>query len=247
MRARNMTLQDIATELGVAKSSVSLWVRDVPFTPSKRRTGPQRRPHPFHEAKLAQIAACDADGLERIGTLRDDAFLAAGVALYAGEGAKTDGSVKFANTDPSMIRFFCAWLRRYFEIDEARLRVRVYLHQGLDLDAAEAHWSEVTGDSARLSSARRTERWPIRASAGTSTSSGASTSCYACSTTHRRIMGLVRALLSSRRHSGVAQPAERSAVNRNVESSSLSPGAILFARLAGRVRRGLELGPWPDP
>jgi len=33
MRARNMTLQDIATELGVAKSSVSLWVRDVPFTP----------------------------------------------------------------------------------------------------------------------------------------------------------------------------------------------------------------------
>ncbi len=36
MRARNMTLQDIATELGVSKSSVSLWVRDVPFTPSKR-------------------------------------------------------------------------------------------------------------------------------------------------------------------------------------------------------------------
>ena len=52
-----MTLQDIATELGVAKSSVSLWVRDVPFTPSKRRTGPRRRPHPMHEAKLAQIAA----------------------------------------------------------------------------------------------------------------------------------------------------------------------------------------------
>jgi transcriptional regulator with XRE-family HTH domain len=63
MRARNMTLQDIATELGVAKSSVSLWVRDVPFTPWKRRTGPRRRPHPAHEAKLAQIAASDADGI----------------------------------------------------------------------------------------------------------------------------------------------------------------------------------------
>ena len=57
LRARNMTLQDIATELGVAKSSVSLWVRDVPFTPSKRRTGRRSRPHPAHEAKLAQIAA----------------------------------------------------------------------------------------------------------------------------------------------------------------------------------------------
>ena len=55
MRARSMTLQDIATQLGVAKSSVSLWVRDVEFVPSPRRTGAQRRPHPFHEAKLAQI------------------------------------------------------------------------------------------------------------------------------------------------------------------------------------------------
>ena len=29
LRARNMTLQDIATELGVSRSSVSLWVRDA--------------------------------------------------------------------------------------------------------------------------------------------------------------------------------------------------------------------------
>jgi hypothetical protein len=86
MRARSMTLQDIATELGVAKSSASLWVRDVEFVPSPRRYGAQRRRHPFHEAKLAQIEQCDA-GIARIGTLSDHTFLAAGVALYAGEGA----------------------------------------------------------------------------------------------------------------------------------------------------------------
>jgi hypothetical protein len=62
----------------------------------------------------------------------------AGVALYAGEGAKRDGAVKFANSDPRMIGFYCAWLRRFFEIDEARLRVRLYLHQGLDLSASVA-------------------------------------------------------------------------------------------------------------
>jgi hypothetical protein len=45
--------------------------------------------------------------------------------LYAGEGSKTDGDVRFANTDPAMMRFFCAWLRHFFVIDEARLRVRV--------------------------------------------------------------------------------------------------------------------------
>jgi len=35
--------------------SVSLWVRDVPFTPTLRLRGPYRRPHPAHEAKLRQI------------------------------------------------------------------------------------------------------------------------------------------------------------------------------------------------
>ena len=54
----------------------------------------------------------------------------------------------FANTNPAMIAFFCAWLRRFFTIDESRLRVRVYLHEGLDLDAAEAFWSRVDRRSA---------------------------------------------------------------------------------------------------
>ncbi|HEY3673267.1 MAG TPA: hypothetical protein VGN51_20195 [Acidimicrobiia bacterium] len=196
MRARNMTLQDIATELGVAKSSVSLWARDVPFTPSKRRTGPQRRPHPFHEAKLAQIAALNAEGIERVGTLGDDAFLAAGIALYAGEGSKTDGQVRFANTDATMVRFFCAWLRHFFEVDEQRLRIRVYLHQGLDLGAAYDFWSEVTGVPLHQF------RAPYRAVADPTIrvnkhDFGCVYVNYSCTTTHRRIMGLMRALLSS--------------------------------------------------
>ena len=196
MRADNMTLQDIATELGVAKSSVSRWVRDVPFTSSERRTGPHRRPHPAHEAKLAQIAALNAEGIVRIGTLADDAFLVAGVALYAGEGSKTDGCVRFANSDPAMIRFFCAWLRRFFTIDESRLRARVYLHHGLDLDAAQAHWSEVSGIPLdQFTKAYRAVPDPsIRRNKH---EFGCCYVDYGCSRTHRQVMGLVRALLSS--------------------------------------------------
>ena len=40
LRAQNRTLADIAQILGVSKSSVSLWVRDVPFTPTLRLRGP---------------------------------------------------------------------------------------------------------------------------------------------------------------------------------------------------------------
>jgi transcriptional regulator with XRE-family HTH domain len=196
LRAQNLTLADIASQLDVSKSSVSLWVRDVPFTPSKRRHGAQRRRHPQRVAKLKQIRELDAAGRDLIGRLDESAFLVAGVALYAGEGAKRDASVTFANSDPGMIRLHCAWLRRFFEVDEARLRVRVYLHQGLDLEAAEAFWSELTAVP------RSQFHAPYRAIADPSIrrnkhENGCATVVYSCTKTHREIMGLVRALLSS--------------------------------------------------
>jgi hypothetical protein len=196
MRARGTTLLDIADVLGVSKSSVSLWVRDVEFTPSPRRYGAHRRPHPAHEAKLGEIESCNVEGVERLGVVSEEAFLVGGVALYAGEGGKTDGDVLFANTDERMVRMFCAWLRRYFDIDEARLRVRVYLHEGLDLHAAQAHWALVTRiPLEQFRSAYRAVADPsIRRAKH---EFGCVQVSYACSRTHRRIMGLVRALLSS--------------------------------------------------
>ncbi len=196
LRARNMTLADIAAQLGVSKSSVSLWVRDVPFTPSKRRSGPHRRTHPASRAKQRQIEDLNRAGLERIGTLGEEAFLAAGVALYAGEGAKTDGKVLFANTDPRMIEFFCRWLRHFFDVDEARMRASVYLHEGLDMDAAQTFWSRVTEIP------RSQFRAGYRAVADPSIRrakhiNGCAYVYYCCSSTHRAIMGLIGALLSS--------------------------------------------------
>ena len=94
-----------------------------------------------------------------------------------------------------MMRFFCVWLRRFFEIDESRLRGRVYLHEGLDLDAAHARWSEVMEIPLAQFCA------PYRAVADTSIRRnkhefGCAYLTYSCASTHRAVMGMVRALLS---------------------------------------------------
>jgi hypothetical protein len=195
LRAQNRTLADIAETLGASKSSVSLWVRDVPFTPSLRLRGPHRRPHPAHEAKLRQIEELDREGMERIGTLSEKEFLITGVALYAGEGGKRDGAVQFANTDPAMVRLFCAWLRHFFDIDESRLRARVYLHEGLDLEAAEAFWSATT-EVPRVQFRRAHRAVPDASIRHNKHVHGCAYVYYCCSKTHRQIMGLIRALLS---------------------------------------------------
>jgi hypothetical protein len=224
LRAQSRTLADIAEILDVSKSSVSVWVRDVPFTPSKRRYGPHARYHPWQTRKLRQIKQMNEWGSDQIGRLSEKAFLAAGAALYAGEGSKTGHSVRFANTDPTMVRFFCAWLRRFFDIDESRLRVRVYLHEGLDLDAAERFWAEATR-------VPRTQFGkPYRAVADSSIRKtkheyGCVYVGYSCARTLRAIMGLVRALLSSESYSGVAQQVAQRIVNPEIAGSSPAPGA----------------------
>lgn len=204
LRAQNRTLADIAQTLGVSKSSVSLWVRDVPFTPSRRRYGSQRRRQPLRERKVREIEELNREGVVRIGALSDGAFFIAGVALYAGEGAKADALVKFANSDPEMVRFFCAWFRRFFEVDEARLRCSVYLHQGLDLEATESFWSDLTGIP-RGQFGKPYRAVPDPSIRRNKHEHGCFYVIYSCSRTHRQIMGLVRALLSSQSYSGVAQ------------------------------------------
>ncbi len=148
----------------------------------------------------------------------------AGVALYAGEGAKTGGAVVFANSDAEMVAFFCAWLRRFCAIDESRLRIRVYLHEGLDRDAAQSFWSRVTGVPVGQF------RAPYRAVADhtirkTKHANGCVYVRYSCSRTLRAVMGLVRALLTCNLQSGVAQPAEQRPVKPMVVGSSPTPGA----------------------
>jgi len=196
LRAQSWTLQEIADELGVAKSSVSLWVCGVEFVPKPRQPGSHRKPHPWIARKDAEIEELREEGRRHLGEMSEEAFLVAGVALYAGEGGKTDGEVKFANSDPRMLVLFCTWLRHFFEIDESRVHLRLYLHEGLDLESANHFWSDLLDiPVAQFYKPYRAVPDPsIRRAKHINGCPGVS---YGCTRTHRKIMGLVHALLSS--------------------------------------------------
>ena len=87
LRRTGLPLAEIAARLGVSRSSVSLWVRDVDFVALPR---PQ-----------AEIDQLLAEGHTGIGRLSEREFLVAGVALYAGEGTKRDGAVRSPTVIPA--------------------------------------------------------------------------------------------------------------------------------------------------
>ncbi len=197
LRAESWTLQEIADELGVAKGSVSVWVRDVEFTPKPRNRGhSSHRPHPLTVKKEAELSSCRAEAIKLIGALSDRDLEMYCLALYAGEGAKADGGgIVFANSDTRLIVIFLHWLRSSFEIDETRLRMRLYLHAGLDLDRALDHWVLMTGIPLTQFNT------PYRAVADATIrrnkhAFGCATVVYRCALTHRRVMARIEAISS---------------------------------------------------
>jgi transposase len=89
LRRTGLPLAEIAARLGVSKSSVSLWVRDVEFQPRPPvARGRRRAPNAQQRRKQAEIDRLLEEGRTRIGRLSEREFLVAGVALYGGRGPR---------------------------------------------------------------------------------------------------------------------------------------------------------------
>ncbi|MEU1853600.1 hypothetical protein ABZ499_31140 [Streptomyces sp. NPDC019990] len=154
LRLRGWTYDQIQVELGCSKSSISLWVRDLP-KPERRRTPEEasaiaRRGWEVtlhlrdEERRRTKHAAKQA-----VGTLSQRELFLLGVGLYWAEGSKDKPydrreNVRFVNSDPDMIRVFLAWLD-LLGVERERVRFTVMIHETADVAGAEQHWGELVG------------------------------------------------------------------------------------------------------
>ena len=197
LRAQSWTLKAIADELGVAKGTVSVWVRDVDHTPNPRNRGHPAGPkHPMRVKKEVELERCAGDARQWVSTLSDRDLTMLALGLYAGEGSKTTSEVSMANTNPLYLLVFVTWLRRVFDIDESRLKVVLYLHADLDLAAANTYWSGL------LAIPQTQFRKPYRAVPDATIRTrkhqfGCATVRYSCVHTFRRVMAMIDAVSSS--------------------------------------------------
>jgi hypothetical protein len=156
LREQGLAYHQIAAELGVSKSSVSLWVRDLPrpprlsFQECRKRSAEGVRRYwavqgPLREAGRAAVSAAAA---AQIGELSDREILIAGAIAYWCEGGKSKphnphDRVSFVNSDAALIRFFLRFLD-VAGVGPERLIFRVYIHESADVEAAQRFWLDAT-------------------------------------------------------------------------------------------------------
>jgi transposase-like protein len=124
------SIREIAAFVGVSRSSVSLWVRDIELTDDQHAALFARNPayngqRVGAQAKVAKYRAIreqhqrDGRPLARNG----DPLFAAGCMLYWAEGSKRRNSAMMSNSDPELLRFFVRFLRRYFGVPDEQFSV----------------------------------------------------------------------------------------------------------------------------
>ncbi|TLS40428.1 hypothetical protein FE633_41525 [Streptomyces montanus] len=154
LREQGWTYNEIQAELGCSKSSVSLWVRDLPH-PEPRCTPEEQRAR--MNAGLARLRATQdrerADvkqaAAAAIGELSERELFIAGVALYWAEGSKDKPyrrteALQFINSDPNVIKLYLRWLES-LGVERERMRFRVSIHATADAAEAVAFWADLVG------------------------------------------------------------------------------------------------------
>lgn len=94
--------------------------------------------------RIKQTIDIQNESSKQIGKLSNRDKFISGIALYSGEGDKTDSQVGFSNTNPMLIKFMISWFRTYCSIPEEKYRGSLWLHQGLNEKKAKIFWSELT-------------------------------------------------------------------------------------------------------
>ena len=134
-REQGQSIKEIARAVGVSRSSVSLWVRDIELTPMQIDALRQRNPALNGQMIGQRVRSEKARALRRraqeegrLAARRGDAMHAAGCMLFWAEGSRKQNAVQFTNSDPAMLGYFARFIRTYFDPPPARLRVACNLY-----------------------------------------------------------------------------------------------------------------------
>jgi transposase-like protein len=161
LRRQHHSVPEIATELGIVKSTAYQWVRDLPLDADARKAlfAREHSSTTGHGQMMAETrwseyrAQRDRRRSEVTSTaggalppLSEAELLRLGALVYWCEGEKEkpwrqSGAVQFINSDVGLIRLFLSFLR-VSGVEPDRIRYRVSIHENADAAEAVRWWAD---------------------------------------------------------------------------------------------------------
>ena len=157
LRKQGKSYNDICSELGMSKSTLSSWFKGIDFSEGVRKSliEESKRTSSARIIELNKIrgialkASYEVAEQEAIGELekyKDNPLFIAAIIAYWGEGDKVkNGQVRLINVDPKMIKLFKTFLLDVCGVPNEKIYVALYIYHDLDEQGCKSFWSKETG------------------------------------------------------------------------------------------------------
>lgn len=123
LRKQGLSYSEILAQIPVAKSTLSLWLRDVGLAKRQARKDARVR---ATELIMREVA-------KDIGAISRRELFLMGVMSYWAEGAKEkeyrpSADIQFSNSDADMVRLFLRWLDNILQVSKQDVYFDLYVH-----------------------------------------------------------------------------------------------------------------------
>jgi hypothetical protein len=154
LRRKGKSYSEILKLVKISKSTLSLWLRDIPLSEKQKRKLEGRTKSRYSGSKARQQARINLtneiikSSRKESNNLLEDKLFLSGLMLYWAEGTKRgEEMVNFSNSDPNMVKLMMRWFRKVCKVREERFRIQVHIHSLLNQKDIKNYWSNLTGIS----------------------------------------------------------------------------------------------------
>ncbi|MDA1334758.1 MAG: hypothetical protein O2794_01930 [bacterium] len=150
LREHGLSYREILKEVPVAKSTLSLWLRDVGLSKLQKQRITQKRidaalrgAKKKKEIRLQRTQDVKLSARKEVSRFIKDPLWLSGVMLYWAEGSKQKDwlpsqGVEFINMDSRTILLFIEWSQKYF--DSPRFVYRMHIHERANILKSQTYW-----------------------------------------------------------------------------------------------------------
>ena len=157
LRIEGRSIGDIARIVDVAKSTVSLWCRDIELTSqqiekleeNKRMGGYAGRLKGAkiqYDRRIRRTREFENRGKNLLGILGKRDVLSIGLGLYWGEGTTYGRNAAFTNSDPFIVKFILKWFKQLFSFDNDRFKFYKLINEihKNRVEEVRKYWKKIT-------------------------------------------------------------------------------------------------------
>jgi len=149
-RKRGYSYNMISEKLGLAKSTLSNWLWEIPYMPNKVvkkriKLNYLKIAQFQHDQKITDIEKMKKLAKQELGRLSKRDLWLLGIGLYFGEGAKIQENIRIINSNPEIIKIAIKWFKETCDLKNENFAPAVHLYPDNNIRKTIRYWVKITG------------------------------------------------------------------------------------------------------